>query len=247
METTTFRLVAIKEECLSHADAPPNTTAKHHCDDHIPACGCRSVGDLGVSMRSFLEKRQSILIVAGTIACVVLLVLGLFRNEFVSFATLARNKDALAATASIVTTLAVSLALLGSYFRFFRGRTFSCRAELAIETKVIGTPRGDFLHVVTITLKNIGSMSIWDPKPMVTVRPRSDTMQNPYQVQWDEVEYDDGVSRKSVVDSAETATYCIWHRFAPEVWLVTYDVFVRSEDGNVWAKSASIANMADTK
>ena len=79
------------------------------------------------------------------------------------------NKDSLAAINSLCSTAAVIVASTLAYFRFFYGRTFTTRVELSIDVDVIDGPGSICLHSITLSAKNIGTVTIWDPRPCVHV------------------------------------------------------------------------------
>lgn len=77
------------------------------------------------------------------------------------------NKDALAAISSLCSTVALVVASILAYYRFFRGRTLTTRAELSIDIDAISGPDGINLHSISVSAKNIGTVTIWDPQLVV--------------------------------------------------------------------------------
>ena len=96
--------------------------------------------------------------------------LDLWKYGFLRPKLAADYKDAVdvwskAASSAILLTGAVL-----SYFRFFYGRTLSRRADVALAVTSILDPRGDRLHSAIVTVKNVGTVTIWHPKPSIEVR-----------------------------------------------------------------------------
>ncbi|MGH3810482.1 MAG: hypothetical protein ACRDRU_28450, partial [Pseudonocardiaceae bacterium] len=108
------------------------------------------------------------------------------------------NKDSLAAISSLCSAVVVVVTGTLAYYRFFRGRTFTTRVELSIDVDVIDDPENICLHSVTVSAKNIGTVTIWNPQLSVYVVARcNDGSKSEFEInQWDDVsDYQPGAKR----------------------------------------------------
>lgn len=200
---------------------------------------------MGARLGVLFARYHSAVYTAGLVAAIVLFVVGLFRHGFLSPDSLKANKDAIAASGSIVTMVALLVGGIASYYRFFRGRTFSVRAFLTIEIDVIGAPDGDFLHALTFRVKNVGSAPIWNPQPDIRIEKRTGRSVTRSQVvDWVGELSSDGIERAGVIDAGETGNYFVTAMIPADVWAVTYLVLVSADTGDVWSASRTIANRA---
>jgi hypothetical protein len=154
------------------------------------------------------------------------------------------NKDALAAINSLCSTVAVVVAGILAYYRFFRGRTLTTRAELSIDVDVIDGPESVRLHSVAVSVKNIGTVTIWDPQLFVYVAARHrDTRVSKSQIdQWPEFsDHQIGARpRVTAIDSGESADFSTECCFSEDVWVVTYTAILNCTTGDSWLKSRTI-------
>jgi hypothetical protein len=168
----------------------------------------------------------------------------LWKFGFLSWALLASKKDALDSISKLVTIATVSTGAILSYFRFFRGRTFSLRAELSIAATPHKRPDGKWLYVITVAAKNVGTMTIWEAYPNVELHLLK-AEGNPEVVRinvWHSPRSDSSSSSVRVLDPAETALY-FFHHVAPlETWGITIFASVSSDTGDSWHTATTIAN-----
>lgn len=163
---------------------------------------------------------------------------------------LASHKDALAAVNSVVSATAVLVAGVLAYYRFFRGRTFATRAELAIDVKLINGPESKLLHVITVSIKNVGTVTIWDPHPVIdlTMRHVDGTKTSATISDWYEAPDKVGESpRLSALDSGETGDFFTLQFFDSNIWAVTYAVTVSCATGDTWIKLRTVENRLTDK
>jgi hypothetical protein len=194
-------------------------------------------------VRGPTEKQQSAAFTAATVCLVLVLVIGLARHGYLTPDTLKNQKDAISAASSICTALVLAIGGTASYYRFFRGRTFSVRAELSLDATIIKSPQAYLLHVVIFSVKNAGTMAIWNPVPSISVQsetPKGSTRTEI--VGWLQESVGDDLPRKSVIDAGEIANFFFQHPVDPEVWAVTYIATVKSEEGDVWTTAKTLAN-----
>src|ERR1700678_1114938 len=120
-------------------------------------------------MKSWLTRHRDVTIPALVVVVAALVLANLMRYKLLTATALASNKDSLSALSSAVSVIPIIAGSVFSYYRFFRGRTFFCRAELKVNVTVIPTGTGVNLHAVALEVKNIGSLSIWDPIPVIRI------------------------------------------------------------------------------
>ena len=184
------------------------------------------------------------LIAALGVAAAALIVANFFKYRATIVGGLAEHKDPLSAAASAVNIAAVSVGAVLSYYRFFRGRTFSTRADLGLSVSIIPTPSDTYLHAVYLRIKNIGTLSIWDPRPSLQIRyygqhPGVETLES-----WRELEAP-GRRRRGlpVVDAGEVASFSAILEVPRSTWAVGYEAFVESSDNALWKESILVANV----
>jgi hypothetical protein len=111
------------------------------------------------------EKITLLLIVAAIILAIVNI--GKYQGEIAFW--LSANKDTLSALSTLLNIIVLIIGGFLAYLRFFRGRIFYSRAGLNPTVDVLGTPESFNSHAVTIEITNIGTLSIWDTRPVVVV------------------------------------------------------------------------------
>jgi hypothetical protein len=194
-------------------------------------------------MRWFAKNREVIIpylvvLVAG------LLLANLIRHGILTASLLSSNKDALAALQSAVQIVFIIVGSIFSYYRFFRGRTFVSRADLSIRVDVIETTQESNLHYVTIEFKNLGTISIWNPTPTVSIY--SFGPEGIAKDVWDKwreaASHNVDEPKYAVVDSGETVYFSTYQNVSKRFWAVEYAAFVSDSDGMTWKRSLMVAN-----
>jgi len=185
------------------------------------------------------------------IPLLVVVIAALFLFNFVKHglltaSRLGQSKDALSALQSAVQVIFLVFGAVFSYYRFFRGRTFVSRGDVSITVTVIETTADQNLHWVSIEFKNLGTVSVWDPRPevIVTLFAPNSIVTEPW-TDWHEAVT--GHERSigfSVIDSGETAAFTTHHEVPKTVWAVEYQVFVTDADGIRWKRATMIENKA---
>jgi hypothetical protein len=166
------------------------------------------------------------------------------KNRTATFKWFSDNKDALGAFSSLATIAAILVGGVLSYYRFFKGRTFSLRAELSLHVTVLDTTEDFKIHDIRLELKNIGSMSIWDPKPRIVLRKLGPKSEDTVFIDtWHEgMDVNDGVKRVAVVDSGETVSFFTTQEVRNSVWAVNYFANTSCSSGDLWKCTVTIPN-----
>jgi len=178
---------------------------------------------------------------------IVLALANLIKEGYITWDILRDRKDALNAAASAINILVVLVGAVLSYFRFFRGRTFSTRADLDLSVEVIPLPDNRRLHAITFRVKNVGNTPIWNPRPIIEISLLGPTGSQHFGVinSWSDVlSAPDGPLRVAVLDPGETGTFATRREFDADVWVVTYAASVTCDSGDVWKHVRLVRNAA---
>lgn len=198
-------------------------------------------------MRKWLTRNRETIIPLLVVTVVSLIFTILIKHQILTATGLSANKDTLAALNSVLSIMVLTVGGLFSYYRFFRGRTFYARAELDIRVTIIDTPKDFNIYAVTLVIKNIGTLSIWEPVPVIKVYEQGPKGTH-YEVwdKWGESLLPEGEAEMlAVIDSGEIASFINQHRVNKDIWAVSYSAFVKSHSGEVWKQSITVANKAD--
>jgi len=203
-------------------------------------------------MKSWLTRHRDVVIPAMVVFAAALILADLMRYKLLTASFLASNKDALAALSSAVSIVAISVGAVFSYYRFFRGRTFYSRAELKINVTVIPMRVGINMHAVILEVKNIGTLSIWNPIPVMRIDEHGpDGVQRRVIDSWSEAQSPKGEGAMlAVIDSGGTASFWTEIEVSDEIPAVFYTAFVHSHQGEIWKQVTVAQNRkieADTK
>jgi hypothetical protein len=194
-------------------------------------------------VRGIPPRYQSHVFTIALIMAIILLVIGAIRNNYLSIATLAANKDAISAVSSIATMCLVVVGAIASYHRFFRGRTFSVRADLSIDAEIIQAPDDSLLHAVTVVVKNVGSTPIWHPEPTLSFDSYHGKKRTRVVVDnWlDEPVPNDDPSA-GVIEPGETVCFFATHFVPANVWAVGYVARIKADSGDIWFRARTFPN-----
>ena len=102
----------------------------------------------------------------------LLFVLGigiLFKYNLLSIQIIINNKSIIEVIKDIILIITIVGGGILSYFNFFKGRTFSLKADLHFDIKIFQTPNGELLPAIKVEVENKGNFSIWDPKIILII------------------------------------------------------------------------------
>jgi len=179
-----------------------------------------------------------------------LIVLGLliansWSHQIITAQLLATNKDAIQAASSLLTATVVVVGGFLTYYRFFKGRTFSSRGQIEISTNVHDLFDSENLHVVKVVFKNVGTSAIYNPKLKLIVHILGENEERKVIDQW----FDPGkeledIPRMYFVDPEESASFLTHVKVSKESPLVIYTAVVSSEDKVIWQDAQSVSNIS---
>jgi hypothetical protein len=156
---------------------------------------------------------------------------------------LGSEKDAIGAVTTIINSILLVLGTLFAYFRFFHGRTFARRLDVELDVKIIRASSPAFLHAIDLTIKNIGTVPIWNPAVILRIQQHGENVGKPEEIdQWQDPF---PIDRGSVIDTQESSQFYAWRQIPQEVWAVTYWVKVWTSRGEAWTKAVTVANTPD--
>lgn len=171
------------------------------------------------------------------IVLVVLLGLAyLVKLGLVDPSRLSAGKDTLAAVGSICTTVTVLVTGIFAYYRFFRGRTFTLRLDLESEVTLVDGPHAASLGLLTVSVKNIGNITVWDPVVTAKIKYRyldGRIVENDVS-RWVDTPSPGRRRKVTTIDPGECSTFSAEIFVDREVWAVTHQVDVACA-GHQWS------------
>lgn len=200
------------------------------------------------------------------LAASAVLLLVYFRKTVLSLDWLKVNKDALAAISGLCSTTVVIVAGIFAYCRFFHGRTLTKRAELSIDVDVIDGPENAHLHSINVSVKNIGTVTIWDPRLSVHVAVRNnDAPGLEFKIDQfrESSEFATPKPRRAIakklrakpremIDSGEVADFFAECEICKDAWAVTYtatfdcSTIIGTSSNYSWLRTRTVKN-SETK
>ncbi len=162
---------------------------------------------------------------------------------------LIRKKELFATLRELLTVIAIIGGGFLTYFRFFKGRIFSEKADVEITVQLIETPNDSILHSVNCFLINKGSTTIWNPTTRIGIKRFyiNNTITQ---------EVVDGIREKSFFDEREFDRYFVdpgekiiflnQQEHDYNVWAVLYEIEISSKSKATW-KTATLVNNQITK
>lgn len=197
-------------------------------------------------MLTWLHRHNGAIVFAATLLVAVLVLANAVKHNFISAEWLKEQKDALSAINSIATTILVIAGAIFSYYRFFKGRLLSLKAEPSLSISVHPTSRDTLLHAITLRVKNAGSSTIWNPTAMVTVVIHGpEPTPNEEIRHWDTPQAVVDVSDTfGLIESDESVSFFALRYIPKTAWAVTYTASISADTGDVWFASQTVTNSA---
>ena len=194
-------------------------------------------------MRRFLQRYRDILALTGIVAIGVLVVANSWKYGLVSAGLLSRNKDAISAATSIIGSLTLLIGAFLTYYRFFRGRTFSARAEIAINASIHQSGGDFYIHAVEVELHNVGASAIWFPELVLAIRIDGGKQVRRISQWWEPGAELSDLPPMRLVEPGESASFLAHESIPIDANIVTYVAIVKSERRAVWQKVATVSNV----
>ena len=186
---------------------------------------------------------HSALVVALSVLVTVLLVAVAFRYGIIRVSTLVQNKDFIDVGTKLLGTIILAFGGIASYFRFFKGRTLSPRLTIDAIVEVFPIDEARTLHVLSVDVKNIGSVAIWGLQPLVEIHFHGDHERTEQDLgNWWTPLDQSGQRKLHMLDTDESAQFVV-HREVPiECWAVTYFTRIGLSSGHSWHRIVTASN-----
>lgn len=173
-----------------------------------------------------------------------LILANLVKFNILPISALARNKDAIDAISTLITSVVILLGATASYFRFFRGRTFGQIVQPEISLNSYKVYPDYFLHVIDVTVKNVGTFAIWEPE--VNLKIYKHGLEQIGQEEnvdfWRKPAKEELLDNTIVINPQESISFSAFYKLPIAVAITTYVVVVRLQDGTVWEKAITHAD-----
>lgn len=191
----------------------------------------------------------SALIVALSVLIALLLIAVLFRYGFISGPALVRNKDLIDVEAKILGAAVLTFGAVASYFRFFKGRTLSPRLTVSPQVEVLQIDSARNLHVLSVEVKNVGSVAVWGLEPHVEIHFHGGQLKpEPDVGNWfTPLEQKDVRRRLHMLDTDESSQFVVHREVPVDCWAVTYFARVDLSSGHSWHRIVTASNRLKDK
>lgn len=166
------------------------------------------------------------------------------KNDYLSWQLLDLHKDRIKLIGAILSAFVVVMAAFVTYIRFFLGRIFALRAEVEVLVSVHDTGKRKYLHAISVSIKNVGSNTIWEPEPIVSVHLHD---KGKTTSKLDECSFinttiaEDKKSLPKRVEPNETKHFFTTFKVNKRIPVVTYVANVSSKN-SYWWNSVTISN-----
>jgi len=187
--------------------------------------------------------RRSTVITLLSVAVVALLVANGVKYGLLEDRFFVAHEKLIDGLAKIFAGALLLIGTLASYFRFFRGRTFSARADLDLSVNVMEGSPGHLLHAIDVKLHNLGAVPIWGPTAELRIHAFGEPAIEPeYVTAWKLRRERDGVERTIVIDPQERGQFHATREFDRKIWAVHYEVIVTSASQDAWHSMTTVPN-----
>jgi hypothetical protein len=189
----------------------------------------------------------SALVVALSVLLGALLVAVLFRYGVIQASALVQNKDLIDVGTKLVGACILLFGAIASYFRFFKGRTLSPRLAMDATVEVLPIDGRRNLHVLSLEVRNVGSVAIWGLEPRVQIHFHGEQERTEGEIGewWTPLEQTDGRSRLQMLDTDESSQFVVHREVSIEAWAVTYFTRVDLSSGHSWHRIVTASNRID--
>ncbi len=209
-------------------------------------CCCRWSDLILLRLRvmRWISRHHGACVLVLTLIVLALVLAHLWRLEILSTNWLSSNKDTLSALSSILTIAVLSTGSIFSYYSFFRGRTFSLRANLELEASKHQAPSGEILQVYSFVVNNAGTSTIWNPRPIVKLvwHGPGDQQSERTVDYWVEEVASNSEDQIPVIEPSESAQFFGQHSVPKEIWAVTYHATLVDDSNHSWSISKTFSN-----
>jgi len=196
-------------------------------------------------MQDWMKRHKGAIVFTLTLIIAVLLLANAWKHRIVSVQWLTDHKDALSALNSIATLVILLAGAIFSYYRFFRGRTLSLRAELDLEVSIHQVPTEGFFHAARFSAKNVGTSTIWNPRPHLRLELHGAGKQDRFieiEHWWEQAVSEADNESAAVIEPDETVYFFAQRPIPVDVWAVTYWASLEADSGDTWHIAKTVSN-----
>jgi hypothetical protein len=165
---------------------------------------------------------------------------------YINFKILKDNKDSIDAIGTIITSTILVIGAIASYYRFFRGRTFSVKADLSIDVTIHESGNESYIHSIKIELANLGAFPIWNVEVAIEAYNHIDNGKlSLINVELWKPEHK-SINENETVDviySGEKSQYIAFNKVSKNIKVVTYFARVKSKKNAIWSKVITVSNL----
>jgi hypothetical protein len=192
-------------------------------------------------------KRAYIVFILSVIITFLVIAI-IIKQTHITTTYLNQHKDTFTPIKDLITVIAIGLAIIFAYYKFFIGKKYAVKGNVSISVTLIETPFNTIFHTVKIAFVNSGDIAIWLPsvtleiKSLGTVRDTTDKeiVKIEKEISLNQIE-----KNQSVVNSGETIFFIYQREFSKEIWAVNYTAEVISNFQ--WSNMACIKNAIEQK
>ena len=169
-----------------------------------------------------------------------------WKYQIITSASIVTNKDIIDVISKFVSSLAIVIGGILSYYKFFKGRIFSERLKLYINARVTNVTELQNFHFIDIQLENVGTITVWEPRIFLDIVHYSeDRKEEKVDLIERNTEKNEDELYKPLIEVSESVSNHFNHLVDVKNWLVVYRVKVVSKRGNIWERLVSIPNQKD--
>ncbi len=198
----------------------------------------------------FIYRYRDELIVTMLLFNIILALAILATLEVLQWSWFAENKDALDGASTVLGIIAIAIGALLTYLRFFKGRTFTKRADVQLSVSVHPHGPKKTLHAICLEVHNIGTLPIWNLTPLISVDingPEGVSSEYDITQWWTPHEDASAEGTISVIDTGETVSFYATHPMSSDAWSVRYIASVKDNRGIVWRAGKTVSNTTEEK
>ena len=201
-----------------------------------------------MNWRARWARLYSPLVVVLSVVVAILLVAVSFRLGFISRLRLVENKDLIDASTKILGTLVLTLGVVASYFRFFKGRTLSPRLNIKTTVDVFPFDESTNFHAVNVEVINVGSVAVWGLEPRVEITYHRTDRETEEDVGkwWTPLDLQDDKERIKMLDTGESSQFVVDRRVPADVRVATYVARVSLSNGYTWHRVTHVSNLLES-
>lgn len=171
---------------------------------------------------------------------IILIILALIKKGILTINNLEELKNYFNLLTKIISSFILTIGAVFSYYRFFKGRTFSERININVQIKVFEYSNNSKIHTIDLELKNTGNVPIKNVSSEVLAVLIDGEENEIYAVLTDEeIVPEDFVN---IIDTQEIDSRHYKIKVPNDIKAVLFKIKVTSRKKNIWTKIVTIPN-----